>query len=134
MKELLGKTITKVQMLGNDYIAFTTDTGKVIEYDAYGDCCSISWFAHIDNLKALIGNKINSVEARKMWTKEEIKKAESEGDYEVLALYGYLLKTNKGTCDIEFRNDSNGYYGGSADLITLSKKQRKELKTIKKDF
>lgn len=134
MKELVGKVITKVEMIGQDYIQFTTDTGEEIAYGAYGDCCSRSWFAHIDNLKALIGNKVNSVQDREMWTEEETKKAESEGSYDVLSLYGYLLKTDKGTCDIEFRNDSNGYYGGSADLTTLSEEQRKDLKTITEDF
>lgn len=113
MRDLVGKVINKIEMSDDTTVmVFTTDSGEKIAYLTEGDCCSYSWFSHITNLDTLLGQKVNEVVEREEFSKEEYEKAEKEGDYESLALYGYMLKTNKGTCDIEFRNDSNGYYGG----------------------
>jgi hypothetical protein len=35
-----------------------------------------------------------------------------EKDYNVIRFYGYKIITDRGHCDIIFRNESNGYYGG----------------------
>ena len=131
MDELKDKIIKKVEMEEDQTIVFTTKDGEKIAYVAYGDCCSTSWFAHIAGLKNLLGQRIVEVKERQEWTKKEIATAEAEGDYESLSLYGYLLKTKKGTCDIEFRNESNGYYGGNAELSSVPSGKLKE---IKKDF
>lgn len=131
MKELIGKRINKVFMRDDTMMVFETDTGEKIAYETFGDCCSYSWFAHITNLDALIGNIVNNVVEREEFTETEQKKAEAEGDYECLALYGYMLKTDKGTCDIEFRNGSNGYYGGWCELVTY--KPNVDLKEVKED-
>lgn len=115
MKKLIGKIIIKVEKTPeDDALVFTDGNGDKFYYQVYGECCSATWFAHIAGIKSLLGNKVNSVENKEEFTDEEQKKAEEEQeDYDVLNLYGILLKTDKGTCDIEFRNDSNGYYGGS---------------------
>ena len=117
MKELIGKTIISVNLDENGTkITFVTDKGKIV-YETFGDCCSYSWFSDIEGLGSLIGEKVLSVENREEWTDDEQKEAESKGSYDCLRLYGILIKTEKGTCDIEFRNDSNGYYGGSCELV-----------------
>ncbi len=131
MEELIGKTISKVEMDGDTVIVFTTGEGEKIAYDAYGDCCSSSWFAHITNIEALLGNKVNAVVEREEFSDAEQKQAEAEGKYDCLALYANDIKTDKGTCEIEYRNDSNGYYGGSCDLTSHIEKNLKE---ITKDF
>lgn len=139
MKKLLEKIIIKVEMAGTDEIVFTDINGKTYQYTAYGGCYSISWFSHITGLKNLLGQKINSVEERVEFTDEEQKKAEEEyledEQYKpgCLQLYGIMLKTNKGTCDIEFRNESNGYYGGNCDFSGY-KKENLDWKEILADF
>ena len=47
MNELIGKKITGMWVSNDQSIlAFDTDQG-VIAYDAWGDCCSETWFADI---------------------------------------------------------------------------------------
>lgn len=132
---MVGKTIKAVHM-GEDniYLVFETTDGEFHGYEAEGDCCSSSWFSHVTGLKNLVGEEIVSVEGRDEYTDEEYKEAEKEGDYESLALYGFMLKTKKGTCDIEMRNDSNGYYGGTVYPIAVSKAIQKTLKPVEEDI
>ena len=33
-------------------------------------------------------------------------------NYDVLQFYGFKITTTRGVCVIDFRNESNGYYGG----------------------
>ena len=117
MKELIGKTILSYTLEdGGTKLTFITDKGKIV-YETEGECCSYSWFSDIEGIDNLLGESVNSVTERQEWNEEETKKAEAQGDYGVLYLYGYLIRTVKGTCDIEFRNDSNGYYGGECNCI-----------------
>ena len=117
MKELVGRKILSYKLENEgDELTFFTDKGKIV-YNTYGDCCSVSWFSDVYNFDALLGQVVNEVVERQKWSDEETKKAEAQGNYDVLSLYGYLIKTDKGTCDIEFRNDSNGYYGGSCECV-----------------
>lgn len=140
MKELLNKIIVKVELSEDrETFCFTDADGIRYFYNAYGDCCSSSWFSNITGIKNLLGQKIISVIDREEFTDEEQKEAEAEyakeNDYgpESLALYGIILKTDKGSCDVEFRNESNGYYGG--DCSFGGHEQITEgLKNITKDF
>ena len=117
MKELIGKTILSYKLEdGGAKLTFTTDKGDIV-YETYGDCCSSSWFSDVVGVGNLIGETVLEVVERQEWSEEETKKAEAQGEYDVLSLYGYLIKTERGICDMEFRNDSNGYYGGSCDLV-----------------
>lgn len=117
MQELKGRKILsyKLEEEGGR-LTFVTDKGEIV-YETMGDCCSYSFFSDITGIDNLLGQVVNDVVERKEWSDEETKKAEAQGDYDSLSLYGYLIKTDKGTCDIEFRNDSNGYYGGWCDCV-----------------
>ena len=136
MQELSGKIIKKIEISeDNESIVFTTKDKKEFAYDTYGDCCSYSWFAHISSLKSLLENLIIDVnDSKHLPTQEE---AEREPDqigkgFDSLALYGYDLYTEKGVCTIEFRNDSNGYYGGSCKLGKRSR--TKVYREVVEDF
>lgn len=140
MKELLNKKIVKVELnLGSDKddswsekdtsIIFTTDAGEEIAYQANGDCCSTCWFSHIAGIRNLIGQTISAIIERE--ERPPTKVEYGEGDYDSLDVYGYILDTYEGNCYIEFRNDSNGYYGGSCDL---SKRLDEEYREVKEDF
>ena len=119
MEELIGKKITKVEVNGDSTVmVFTDANGDKIAYEALGDCCSYSWFSDITGLGNLVEHTVSEIVDREEFSEEEQKRAEKQGDYECLALYGHLIKTEKGTCDIEYRNDSNGYYGGWCQLTT----------------
>lgn len=78
------------------------------------DCCSETWFADVINLAALIDHPITAASLE--WLDEDPddgSRSRQECD-EVQAL---TLTTTAGDCRIEFRNSSNGYYGGSIYLV-----------------
>lgn len=111
LNKLIGKTILQILTTPSKrYLRFKTDAGDLTVF-AYGDCCSNSWFETFENLKNLINEKVLEV-----IEKEENKPNEEEqGEWkdDVIKFYGFTFKTQKGYADLEMRNSSNGYYGGS---------------------
>jgi len=98
LEKLLGRTV--MQVLANperDEFRFVTDGGD-LDYHCFGDCCSESWVNHITDIDTLIGQ---------LGVEPESTRQEED---EVLF---HRIQTPKGVCVIEFRNSSNGYYGGS---------------------
>lgn len=113
MEKLKGRKVLSVAINPDKTtLKFILEAGlydnPILAYDAVGDCCSSSWFNNITGIANLIGEEVLEVV-----DKEELPEStgsEDEGEY--IQYYGFTLKTNKGFCDIEFRNSSNGYYGG----------------------
>lgn len=91
---------------GHTSIGFITESGRALAWDAWGDCCSYSWFEHVSGLAHLIGGTVSEIKGR------EMPGATSDEDHECLQFYGWSIVTDKGYFDIEMRNSSNGYYGG----------------------
>lgn len=109
MKEhiLVGRTITNV-LLAEDKKAmlFKTDGGDVIAR-ADGDCCSSTWIEGVETPAAGFPAKVSAVENLSGLPEEQ-------GEYgEVTAHYGCKISTDKGDIVIDYRNASNGYYGGN---------------------
>ena len=113
MKELEGKIIKQIFIDKDEqhYILFKTDAGNIV-YHADADCCSESWFYHILGFDNLINHKVVSVEEIDTGDAPEDGRCRQEYD----DLYCIKIKTEKGHADIEFRNSSNGYYGGWLEL------------------
>ena len=109
--KLKGQVITSVVQPGDTEIAFNTQE-RAFVFDAEGDCCSTSWIYDVDGVDNLIGEEIIDVIAHP--TKDYCNDGAvgNTTDYDVLVVYTYDLVTAKGICTIDFRNDSNGYYGG----------------------
>lgn len=107
MKELFGQIIYSV-LISDDkrYLVFDLGLTQCV-YLAHADCCSQSWFESINGVENLIREHVIGLEEIEMPKPFENK----DGDF--ITCYGYKLKTKKGYCDIEFRNESNGYYGGT---------------------
>ena len=111
LAELVGKKIYHIFVEPDGgRIQFYTDAGNPITYRADGDCCSRTWVERVSNAEALIGQTVLKAECRNL--PEPNPQPEK---YECLAVYGEALYTDKGVCEIEYRNDSNGYYGGSLE-------------------
>lgn len=117
MKELFWATIQYIYMdEEKGYMVFINRWGdKHYAYSADGDCCSHSWFESVTNQENIIGEKIIGMEE-----KPEVED-ESSSEGECIRVYGYTLKTAVGYTDIEFRNSSNGYYGGSCIFLRDTK-------------
>jgi hypothetical protein len=109
LTHLIGETILEVIISDDkDEITFITDGGRR-RYLAYGDCCSRSWIETTGPIEDIIGQKIISTEEHGM----------NELDVEygnVVRVYQDTLKTEKISWNIEYRNESNGFYGGSLEL------------------
>jgi hypothetical protein len=116
MKELIGRTIKKVWMgEGEEKIAFECD-GATVGYCTNDECCSETWFADIVGMVSLIGSPVVSV--------DELEYSEDPKDGRtrqlVDSLYGFLIKTEKGSSTVIFRNSSNGYYGGGINSAIIN--------------
>ncbi len=106
---LLNKTILSVE-IGEDgrRLTFLTHQGPVVLL-AQGDCCSSSWFESIDDRDALLGT-VQGVEHIPMSNLGD------QPGHDVMAYYGLKITTEKGRAVIDYRNDSNGYYGGYLEV------------------
>ena len=103
---LIGKTILEIKVNHDKTgVLFVTNEGDVMaKCDA--DCCSFTWIEHM-TLPALgCPALVTSVEDLDMPDLGDMP------DCEVIAYYGCKISTNKGEIVIDYRNDSNGYYGG----------------------
>jgi hypothetical protein len=106
---LVGSNISAVALSVNrEYLRLDTDSGFKY-FHAEGDCCSNSWFENVEILGTF--GKVLSVEDLPM-PPEEWKEGEC------INFYGISIKMVSGRVDIDYRNSSNGYYGGW--LATIS--------------
>ncbi len=117
MKELKGLTIENVYISDDkEWLVFKTPE-RYLAYYAYGDCCSNSWFESIINFKNLLNSKVIDAKHRELPLSDQWERIEDKEDNgnDVISYYCMSLETTGGIVDIEYRNASNGYYGGSCD-------------------
>lgn len=115
---LVGKTVKAIYM-DREILVFDTDQGK-IGYGVEGVCCSISYLYDFHGVqKLLAGNQVVSTKYIDLETPtdEDAQKGDS------VAAYGFEIVTHDPkygdvTSVFSFRNDSNGYYGGSLHQLT----------------
>jgi len=110
MNPLVGKVIKGIEIAADrQALRFLTVDGEmIVKVDA--DCCSYSWVEHVE-LPALgfpaIVQSVADIEMPDGAT------SSFHPDSDVLAFYGMKIVTDRGEIVIDYRNDSNGYYGGS---------------------
>ena len=103
---LVGKTIENIK-IAEDKMAllFLTDAGEIIAR-AYADCCSSTWIESVEIPFTEFPCRVSCVEDIPM------PDLGSLDGCDVVAYYGLRISTDKGDIIIDYRNDSNGYYGG----------------------
>lgn len=125
MDKLIGKEILKV-FLNQEKTEMIISTNKgEVKVDVYGDCCSYSWIEHmslIDNLFSEVLDVVN-------YDIEDV-----DIEYGLLQIYKTTIKTKKGDCDIEYRNESNGYYGGCLCVVDELSSPLEEFAQVTEDF
>ena len=114
---LVGKKLTRVWLASDrKAIRFDVADGEPIIARADGDCCSASWIEGLDAPLALIGT-VQAVEDLDMpdlgSVAAQSQDKDSSYDPECIRYYGCKITTDKGSCVIDYRNESNGYYGGN---------------------
>lgn len=109
MSNILEGRIILTVMLASDKkaIRFYTEQGEVIA-KCDGDCCSATWIENVEMPALGLPAKVLSVEEVGF---DEDENEEDEGEY--IAKYGCDIYTDKGVITIDYRNASNGYYGGN---------------------
>jgi hypothetical protein len=108
-KSLVGRTIESVSIsIDKEDLMFKFEDGGRALWRAVGDCCSSSWFEHVDDLD--FRGEILSVED------DEGRYFDERNDDGALKHYFTVVKTNRGRLIIEMRNQSNGYYGGQIEV------------------
>ena len=137
MKELIGRKILGV-MANPDktYWRFITDQEDV-DYFCFADCCSDSWINHVNGLDELVGGTVLDIDDIDFYTLLKIEPDATRQEFDQVLFH--RVKTEKGVCTFEFRNSSNGYYGGSLDHIKPNdvrgfKALTADLAHIKEDF
>jgi hypothetical protein len=104
---LVGETVVDVKVAKDKQaLKFTLADGRDIIAKVDGDCCSHSWIEHIE-LPTETPFKVISADSLDMNKEPD----EKDGDY--VQFYGFQIKTDKGDMIIDYRNSSNGYYGGN---------------------
>lgn len=93
---------------GRDVITFTFQDGFERRFSVEGDCCSSSWIEHLEMPPDIVGATLLSVEDSAPITQDH---AEHDDGGEI-SVYNTSFKTDRGEIVLEFRNSSNGYYGG----------------------
>lgn len=111
--QLIGKTITAVYIDKNKH-ALRFDLGPVdsLIARADADCCSHTWIESLDAPEVLVGSPVLEVSDLDLPDRPDQNKDEGSCG-EVTAHYGCQITTAKGRCVIDYRNESNGYYGGN---------------------
>lgn len=93
-----------------DAFMFKLKNGRSVPYATVGDCCSESWIEHTSGVKELIGSVITGVDEKNLGSADGTRQ---EYDQK----YSAIFKLDPpGLFEIEYRNSSNGYYGGNIEL------------------
>lgn len=107
LKRLVGRTLKDVRVDSDcQKIRFVTDKGDYV-FTAEGDCCSQSY---IDSVSGPQEGKVIAVNEYDAGSKEDDHPGEIKYHRVELTVEG------EGKLDIEFRNESNGYYDGWLEL------------------
>lgn len=132
---LIGRKLMSVEVESDKTVlAFRFEDGDV-RYDVEGDCCSRSWIEHIELPSVLSGAEVLTVseapviDATEDDTQNPVTKPDDEyfrREHECLQVYQTVFGTTKGEIAVEYRNSSNGYYGGSLEIQPLTCPRCKE--------
>ena len=105
LSPLSGQKLAKVEVTTDrECLVFTLADGRTVTYVAEGDCCSTSWIEHLTVPSDIAGAEVTAFRGLDM--------GETEVDHETIKAYQTSFATARGEIVVEYRNSSNGYYGG----------------------
>ena len=113
--KIIGKKILGIDLSdGAQEIRIRTDAG-IFFGKVYGDCCSRSWVEHLEIPEDVIGSTVIFMEDSDAISSDH---PEHDGKCpEHIEVYNTKISTFGGIIVIEYRNSSNGFYGGWLELI-----------------
>lgn len=105
---LIGRKVTAVYLAKDkEAIRFDIEGGEPIIARVDADCCSHTWIEMVETPENALGT-VTKVEDVDMPGEDG---EDSDGDY--IRYYGCKIHTEKGSMLLDYRNSSNGYYGGN---------------------
>ena len=111
---LIGMIIDEVKLgADKETLSIRFMGGIVATWETYGDCCSSTWIEDLTIPAGAIGSPITYVN-------DEGQVGSDEDEAGLLQYYKTVIGTLAGQIIVEYRNSSNGYYGGSLDGPELS--------------
>lgn len=123
-KSIAGKVILSIGVNpSRDEFRIAFQDGTVKRYAVSGDCCSTSWIEHleapdVDGATLLaVDQDSYGVDATPEQYAQTPKNPVSGYEVGSLLVYHTKFRTTAGDIVLEYRNDSNGYYGGSLDEL-----------------
>jgi len=100
----------------SDQLRIISTDGHEVRVELEGDCCSSSFFDDYSLIDArgLMGEQLKGI--------EDTGRAEPENDpykggCDVIEYHALVVRTDKQSITIDWRNDSNGYYSGTARIF-----------------
>ena len=115
MNALIGKTLTGIEVSEDRYrMICNTPDGEIVG-ETFADCCSDTWIEHVELPAGGFPAIVSAVEQIEMPEQALSEFRGATADQECRQFYGTKITTDKGEIIIDYRNDSNGYYGGSLD-------------------
>lgn len=104
---LIGKTLTGIKIADDKgaLLFQTTEGDLIVRCDA--DCCSHTWVEAVELPSRGFPALVTAVDDLSM------PDLGSPGEYDCIAYYGCKVSTENGDIVIDYRNSSNGFYGGS---------------------
>lgn len=112
---LVGKKLAAIQIASDrEALRFICEDGEVIAR-CYGDCCSRTWVESVETT-AMLPAVVLSVDSLALPEFDGDKDPEIRQEWdggELIRFYGCKITTDRGHVIIDYRNESNGYYGGS---------------------
>lgn len=111
LKDLIGKTLTKVEQVGDDEIVFITNEGKRYKLYHLQNCCeSVTVEDIVGDLADLVGEPILVAEEA---TSDKNPEGVTKEYQDSFTWTFYKFATRKGYVDIRWYGESNGYYSES---------------------
>lgn len=105
---LIGKNIVEVKIADDkEALLFVTDAGERLIVKVDADCCSHTWIESVE--MPALGLPFRVVDCVDL----DMNREAEEIDYDYIQYYGAKIITTKGELIIDYRNSSNGYYGGN---------------------
>lgn len=105
--QLIGKTIVEMKIAEDKQaLLFVTSEGEDLIARVDGDCCSYSWIESVELPALGLPFTISEVDSLELNSDMDTRDGE-------LQFYGAKIVTDKGDMVIDYRNESNGYYGGN---------------------
>lgn len=104
-KNMLNRKLAGVDLdQSRDRVVFKFQDGFERAFTVDGDCCSQSWIEHLEMPNDVVGATLLDV--------EDVGMGEIDDPEYCLQVYNTRFKTDRGEIVLEYRNSSNGYYGG----------------------